>query len=83
MAAARNYRAERKAYYGYGKASAVTPAQRKHRQEMASRQRARAMLKKTRTVPRNMDVDHKDGNPLNNKRSNLQIVSVHYNRSKR
>ena len=79
---ARDYRAERRAYYGYGPASSVTPLQRKHRKEMASRKKARTMLKKTQRVPKNKDVDHKDGNPLNNKRSNLRVVSKHVNRSK-
>jgi hypothetical protein len=27
-------------------------------------------------------VDHKDGNPMNNKRSNLQVVSASYNLKK-
>ena len=78
---ARDYRKERQAYYGYGKASTVTPEQRRHRREMANRKKARAKMAKVTTV-RGKEVDHKDGNPLNNKRSNLQVISRHANRSK-
>tara|TARA_Y100000768_G_scaffold359695_1_gene316396 strand:+ start:6669 stop:6902 length:234 start_codon:yes stop_codon:yes gene_type:complete len=74
----RNYRKERQAYYGYGKSSSVTPTQKRHRREMASRKKARAALK----PKKGMEVDHKDGNPLNNKRSNLQVITRHANRSK-
>ena len=74
----RDYRKERQAYYGYGSASSVTPEQRKHRKEMASRKLARKRL----NPPKGKEVDHKDGNPLNNKRSNLQVISRHANRSK-
>ena len=71
----RNYRKERQAYYGYGSASSVTAEQRRHRDEMASRQKAGAKVKKTRKIPRGKEVDHKDGNPKNNKSSNLQVIS--------
>lgn len=75
---ARDYHKERQAYYGYGKSSSVTPEQRRHRREMANRKKARARLK----PPKGKEVDHVDGNPLNNKRSNLQVISRHANRVK-
>ena len=78
----RDYRKERQAYYGYGPASSVTPEQRKHRRDMASRQKARKKIKHTRTIPRGHEVDHKDHNPQNNARSNLRVVSRHTNRSR-
>ena len=79
---ARDYRKERQKYYGYGPASSVTPAQRIHRLEMAARKRARATVKKTRSIPRGSEVDHKNGNPRDNRRSNLQVISRSANRAK-
>lgn len=78
----RDYRKERQKYYGYGKSLSVTPQQRKHREEMASRKRARATVKKTRGIPRGKEVDHKNGNPRDNRPSNLQVISRHANRAK-
>lgn len=79
----RDYRAERRAYYGYGPASSVTPEQRRHRKEMASRKRARAQVKKRNGgIARGKEVDHKDGNPRNNRPSNLRVVSRAVNRAK-
>ena len=74
----RDYVKERRQYYGYGKYADVTPEQQKHRREMASRKKARAKLK----PPKGKEVDHKDGNALNNKRSNLQVISRRANRKK-
>ena len=74
----RDYVKERRKYYGYGKYEDVTPEQQKHRREMAARKKARAKLK----PPKGKEVDHKDGNPLNNKRSNLQVISRRANRKK-
>ena len=78
----RNYKRERQLYYGYGPASSVTPEQRANRRDMRSRQQARDKLKKTTTVRKHQDVHHIDGNPRNNKLSNLQATSRAYNRSK-
>ena len=78
----RDYRKERQKYYGYGPASSVTAEQRKHRKEMAARKRARATVKKTRGIPRGKEVDHKNGNPRDNRPSNLRVVSRSVNRAK-
>ena len=79
----RDYKKERRDYYGYGRYESVTPAQQKHRREMASRQEARAKLKKHAVVRRNQDVHHKNGNPLDNSLSNLQAISRSLNRSRK
>lgn len=52
--------------------------------ERQKRNRARAdMVKKHgKAALRGKEVDHKDGNPNNNSKSNLQITSRHYNRVK-
>ena len=62
----RNYRQEYDRYQG-------KPAQKKRR---ASRNRANRLVGKS-----GMDVDHKDGNPLNNSRKNLKIKPKGTNRS--
>jgi hypothetical protein len=58
---------------------------RAHRAEDAARHRARRLMikKHGKAALKGKDVDHKDGNPLNNKRSNLQIMSKGANRSKK
>ena len=83
-AMARDYRKERRDYYGYGPASSVTPEQRRHRREMAARKEARARMTKEGKVSKgdNKEVDHKDGNPRNNARSNLSVTSRRANRAK-
>ena len=55
-----------------------------HLKEDAMRHRARRLLIKEKgyAAVKGKDVDHKNGNPLNNSRSNLHITSVHYNRAK-
>lgn len=78
----RDYRKERQKYYGYGSASNVTAEQKRHRKEMAARKEARGTVKKRRSIPKGHEVDHKDGNPRNNSRSNLQVISRHRNRAK-
>jgi hypothetical protein len=70
----RNYRKEYDTYHG-------TPAQKKAR---ASRNAARAAEEKAGNVRKGdgKEVDHKDGNPLNNKPSNRQVMSRSANRRK-
>ena len=81
---ARDYRKERRDYYGYGPASSVTPEQRRHRLEMAARKQARTRMVKEGKVRKGdgKEVDHRDGNPRNNARSTLRVTSRHTNRAK-
>ena len=67
----RNYRKEYDTYHG-------KPNQIKRRN---SRNAARRKLKNVKGI-KGKDVHHKDGNPQNNKRSNLAVVSKSYNRSR-
>jgi len=68
---ARDYKSEYKNYHS-------KPDQKKKR---ASRNSARAAMKAGGVAVAGKDVHHKDGNPKNNKRSNLQAVSPSKNRS--
>ena len=78
----RDYRREYLQYYGQGERADVTPTQRRHRLEKLNRDRARALMtKKHGPVRADYDIHHKDGNPLNNKLSNLQAVPRSINRS--
>lgn len=78
----RDYRKERRDYYGYGSYASVTPEQQRHRREKDARDKARAKMKKEGAVRKGQDVHHKNGKPTDNRRSNLQATSVKYNRSK-
>jgi len=71
---ARNYAKEYRDYQG-------TPLQIKHR---TKRNKARRLMirKHGKSKLNGKDIDHKDGNPMNNSTSNLRITSVHYNRAK-
>ena len=70
---ARNYRKEYDNYHS-------RPEQRNNR---SSRVLARRIMKKKLGVKiKGKDVDHKDGNPRNNSRSNLRIRSKSSNRSR-
>jgi len=69
----RDYRSEYKNYHS-------KPEQKKNR---ASRNLARRIMKKKLGVSINgKDIDHKDGNPRNNSRSNLRVQSKSKNRSR-
>lgn len=68
---ARDYKAEYKNYHS-------KPKQKKAR---ASRNAARAAMKAGGVALAGKDVHHKDGNPKNNKRSNLKAVAPSKNRS--
>lgn len=68
---ARNYRKEYDNYHS-------KPEQKKKR---ASRNSARRAMKDGGVSVKGKDVNHKDGNPLNNKRSNLNVKSKTANRS--
>lgn len=67
--------------YTYDTAYESRPEQKKAR---ASRNRARRLLIKEKGAAalKGKDVDHKNGNPRDNSRSNLHITSKHYNRAK-
>lgn len=54
-------------------------------QKIASRMRARRKLQsKGRVSPNDgMDVDHVDGNPMNNKVGNLRVITKSKNRAKK
>lgn len=71
----RNYRKEYDNYQG-------TPAQIKKR---ASRNKARSILVAQGRASKGdgKDVDHKDGNPLNNAKGNLRMMSASKNRSRK
>ena len=79
---ARDYVKESKAYYGRGPYSGVTTEQQKHRREKAGRAAARAKLMKEGAVKKGQDVDHKNGNAQDNRRSNLKATSKHANRAR-
>lgn len=67
----RNYKSEYTNYH-------AKPAQKKRR---ASRNAARATLKKAGVKVAGKDVAHKNGNPRDNRRSNLTTASASKNRS--
>lgn len=52
--------------------------QKKNAAKMASRKRASRKMK----CPKGQETDHKDGNAMNNNRSNLRCVSRKANRAK-
>ena len=72
---ARDYKKERAQYHG-------TVAQKKRN---ASRKRARRIMERAGLVKvgDGKDVNHIDGNPLNNKRSNLRVEARSKNRARK
>lgn len=70
---ARNYRQEYDNYH----------SKKEQRENRSSRNKARRKLAKAGYNLKGKDVDHKDGNPKNNGRKNLRVVSKSYNRSKK
>ena len=58
-------------------------SKKEQRENRSSRNKARRKLAKAGYNLKGKDVDHKDGNPKNNGRKNLRVVSKGYNRSKK
>tara|TARA_R100000951_G_scaffold111278_1_gene110082 strand:+ start:1787 stop:2005 length:219 start_codon:yes stop_codon:yes gene_type:complete len=71
----RDYKKEYNSYH-------AKPEQKKNR---ASRNKARTLLSSSGRVSKGdgRDVDHRDGNPRNNSKSNLSVMSKSRNRSKK
>jgi hypothetical protein len=72
MTSDRNYREEYDSYHG-------TESQKRRR---AARNKARRRLERAGRVSKGdgRDVDHKDGNPLNNSSANIRVISQSKNR---
>lgn len=71
---ARDYKKEYQA-----RAEELKAYRRAHRQQDASRARARRSMGK---IPAGHEVDHVDGNPMNNSKDNLRIIPRKANRAK-
>ena len=71
----RDYKREYNSYH-------AKPEQKKNR---AARNKARTLLSSVGRVRKGdgKDIDHKDGNPRNNNKSNLSVMSKRRNRSKK
>ena len=69
----------------YKKEYARDHASKKAKTERASRNKARRSLTASGRVQKGdgKDVDHKDGNPRNNSKKNLRVISKSKNRSKK
>lgn len=71
---ARDYKNEYQA-----RAEELKAYRRAHRQQDASRARARRSMG---NIPAGHEVDHVDGNPMNNSKDNLRIIPRKANRAK-
>lgn len=71
---ARDYKKEYQA-----RAEELKAYRRAHRQQDASRARARRSMG---NIPSGYEVDHKDNNPMNNTKDNLRIIPRKANRAK-
>jgi hypothetical protein len=69
----------------YGKEYDSYHSKTEQKKNRAGRNKARRKLTKSGAVSKGdgKDVHHKDGNPKNNKRSNLRVTSKSKNRSKK
>jgi hypothetical protein len=78
----RNYDKEYTDYYG--RPGHINATQRKHRRDKYARGMARALMAKQGKVRKGdgKDVDHKNGNPQDNRHGNLQVMSKSANRAK-
>jgi len=74
MPLGRNYEMEYKKY------QSSTKAKKERAYRNAARRRAMAAGKVRKGD--GMDIDHKDGNPMNNLPSNLRVTSRHFNRGR-
>jgi hypothetical protein len=72
--------------YGHGKPrSELTPKQLANRKKKVARTRARQESNesgRTKKGDDSVEIDHKDGNAMNNKASNLRVISRKKNRSR-
>lgn len=67
--------------YTYDTKYESSPEQKRHR---AQRNKARRLMIKKHgsAAVKGKDIDHHDGNPMNNSTRNLKITTKHYNRAK-